>query len=86
MTDDLTERLRNGRDVPTRVAAAARMEADAETIKRLLYALKRVRTMAENANYRIGRPGASIPIGNIQQGFQDIASEADEAIAKVSAP
>lgn len=77
---DLIERLTNGRDVPSRQEAAERIQRDAETIKRLLYALNRVREMADNASYRIGSPRFQTDDASLQQGFNDISAEAKEGL------
>lgn len=76
----LIEKLEGGRDVQSRVQAAQQMRDDAERIKRLRYALNRIAQMSENAVYRIGIPGRTPDLGNIQQGFFDIKKEADEAL------
>jgi hypothetical protein len=79
-TTDLLLGLTRGRDIRTRAAAAKRIQDDAATIKRLRYALNRCAVMAENAAYRIGRPGRTPDLAAIQQGFTDIKAEADEAL------
>lgn len=85
-TTDLLLRLTKGRDIESRAAAATRIQADAVTIKRLRYALRRCSTMAENAAYRIGRPGQAPDLAALQQGFTDIKGEADEGLAATKEP
>lgn len=85
-TTDLLVRLTHGRDIESRAAAAKRIQADAATIKRLRYSLKRCRDMAENAAYRIGRPGQAPSLAALQQGFTDIKGEAVEGLAATKEP
>lgn len=87
-TTDLLLRLTHGRDIESRAAAAKRIQADAATIKRLRYGLTRCRDMAENAAYRIGRPGQAPSLADLQQGFTDVKAEAAEALkaAPTTAP
>lgn len=79
-TSALVARVTNGRDIPSRVAAAQKIQTDAKTIARLVYSLTRCRQMAENASYRVGRPGRAPDLAAIQLGFNDIAKEAIEAL------
>jgi len=85
-TTDLLLALTKGRDIQARADAATRIQADAATIKRLRYALRRCSTMAENAAYRIGRPGQAPDLAALQQGFTDIKGEADEGLATTKEP